>query len=128
MSCKKGPDLCYTRGDTAPIVLRLTADGSAFDLTGWTDFVLTVDPSEEPADATNNLDALPGTIQTPPGTDGILEFQPSGVDETAKRANSEAWAPGDYFYDVQAINPAGNRTTLLAAGGKFTVVQDITKS
>ena len=127
MSCNKGPDLCYTRGDTAPIVLRLSSDGSAFDLTGWTGFVLTVDPSEEPTDALNNVDALPGTIRAP-ATDGVLEFVPSGLDETAKRANSEAWPPGDYFYDVQAINPAGQRTTLLKAGGAFQILQDITKS
>ena len=124
MSCQTGPDLCYT----APIVLRLTADGAALDLTGWTGFVMTIDPSEEPPDPSANLDAMPGTIKTPPGTDGILEFQPSGIDEAAKRITSEAYTPGDYFYDMQGINPAGNRTTLLKAGGKFTVYQDITKS
>jgi len=127
VTCKKGPDLCYTRGDTAPIVLRLTSDAAAFDLTGWTAFVLTIDPSEEPTDALNNVDAMPGTIRAP-DTDGVLEFQPSGIDETAKRVTSEAYTPGDFFYDVQAINPNGNRTTLLAAGGKFTIVQDITKN
>jgi hypothetical protein len=127
MSCIKGPDLCFTRGDTAPIVLRLTADSVALDFTGWTAFVLTIDPSEEPTDALNNVDAMPGTIRAP-DTDGVLEFVPSGIDETAKRATSEAYVPGDFFYDVQGINPAGNRTTLLAAGGKFTILQDITKS
>jgi hypothetical protein len=127
MTCNVGPDLCYTRGDTAPIVLRLTADGAALDLTGWTSFILTIDPSEEPTGATNNLDAMPGTIQTPPGADGVIGFQPSGADENARRATSEAYVPGEYFYDLQGINPAGNRTTLLKAGGKFTVYQDITK-
>lgn len=127
MSCNKGPALCFTRGDTAPIVLRLTADAVALDLTGWTSFVLTIDPSEEPLDALGNIDQMPGTIR-PPDTSGILEFVPSGIDETAKRATSDAYPPADYFYDVQGINPLGNRTTLLAAGGSFQILQDITKN
>ncbi len=127
MSCNKGPALCFTRGDTAPIVLRLTADAVALDLTGWTSFVLTIDPSEAPLDALNNVDEMPGTIRAP-DTSGILEFVPSGIDETAKRATSEAYVPEEYFYDVQGINPAGNRTTLLAAGGPFQILQDITKN
>lgn len=127
MSCTVGPALCYTRGDTNPIVLKLLVDGAALDLDGWTNFELTIDPSAEPATSANNIDTMPGTIQNPPGTDGLLDFQPSGVDEAAKRVTSEAYPPGDYFYDMQAINPAGNRTTLLAAGGKFEIKQDITK-
>lgn len=122
----KGPNLTYSRGDTGPVQLAVTVDDAAYDFTGWTDFKLTIDPREEPEDATQNVDTMVGGFASD-GSDGRLEFLPSGASENDKRTNSEAWVPGEYFYDVQAIDPNGRRRTVFRAGGRFTILQDVTK-
>lgn len=127
MSCPKGPDLCYVRGDTAPLVINFKRSGTGEDWTGWTAFTLTVNTEEAPADATNQQFQMDGAAVTPlPDADGGVEFTPQGIDESAQRTESEGYTPGEYFYDVQATNPGGNRTTILL-GGNFEVLQDINK-
>ena len=121
----KGPDLSYTQGDTTPIRLRFKDKdtGANLDLTGYTDLFLTTDPSDSPTSGTGNIDMMPGTLVTP--AEGLVDFVPSGADETAKRATSEAYPVSDAFYDVQAIDASGRRVTLLDAGSKFRIKPQI---
>lgn len=108
-------DLSIHRGDTKP--WRYTVKdsaGAAVDITGYT-FLLTVDPSDEPANSDNNLFQLTGTIIDGPA--GIVEFGMSAVqaDQT----------PSVYYYDVQMTDGAAKLHTIIK--GKFTFKQDITK-
>lgn len=109
-------DIEVTRGDSPVIPVKVTdvTTKQPVDVTGGV-FVMTVDPSEEPNDASGNLFALSGTVTN--GTGGLASFQPSTsqLDVT----------PGEYFYDVQ-MTLAGSKRTILK--GKFTVLQDIGKS
>ena len=125
MSCPKGPDICYVRGDTATLTLNFTRSGSPENLTGFTSWLLTVNASDEPADVSEQQFQLDGVFATD-GSDGAVDFLPQGVDENARRTASEAYTPGDFFYDVQADDASGRRVTLLL-GGKFEVKQDINK-
>lgn len=122
----KGPDLCYVRADTLPLTMNFTRSGVGEDWTGWTNFQLTVNIDEDPADASGQQLQMDGTPITPPDPNGAIDWEPEGIDEAAKRVTSEAYVPGDYFYDVQADDPTGRRATILK-GGNFTVVQDINK-
>lgn len=109
-------DIEVTRGDSPVIPVKVTDATTKLpvDVTGGT-FVLTVDPSEEPADAAGNLFALTGTVVNGPG--GLANFQPT--------TSQLDVAPGEYYYDVQ-MTLAGSKRTILK--GKFTVQQDIGKS
>ena len=62
---------------------------------------------------------MAGTIRTP-ATGGIVDFEP------ADQAASDGYVPGDYFYDVAAIDANSKKITLLLAG-KFSLKQDIGK-
>lgn len=122
----KGPEIRYTRGDTVPHRLHLTQDGSDFDLTSFSNIELVVNTEEEPADITNEQFRQPGTLTGTP-IDGRIDFQPAGATVGDRKTESEAYVPGEYFYDVQADDAAGERVTLLLAGA-FVVLQDINKS
>jgi hypothetical protein len=123
----KGPTIRYTRGDTAPFTMVLTRDGVALDLTGFTAIELVTNTEENPADATNEQFRMPVTIVAP-ATNGRLSFQPAGATQGDRQTASEAYAPTEdgYFYDLQAIDAAGEKATLLK-GGVFYVDQDINK-
>ena len=126
MSLNKGPDLCYVRGDTAPLTLLFKRSGVAVDLTGFTAILLSANTDQDPVDATNQQFQMDGSLTGTP-TDGQVDFRPQGIDEAAKRAASEAYpVDAEMFYDVQAIDAAGQRVTLIYEG-KFDVLQDITK-
>lgn len=114
MSCVPEHDICRARGDTHAEVFQLKVNGVAADITGDT-LLLTVDPSDAPPDASNNLFQLTATLVTP--ASGIFSFAPSAL-----QADQE---PAEYFYDIQWDNGAEKRTILR---GKFTFVQDITKT
>jgi len=122
----KGPDITYTRGDTVAKQMTLTKAGAAFDLTGLVNMEIVVNSEDEPATAANEQFRMPVTIVAP-ATNGIVEFQPAGVNVAARKVISDAYVPGDYFYDFQVDDAAGERITLLLAG-KFTVQQDINKA
>jgi len=108
-------DLDRTRGDTQRIVMRITdAAGAAVNISAWTQFKLTVDPSKAPADGTTKLEEMIGIISSG-GTDGRVHFIPSGT-----------IAPGKYFYDAQALDSNDEKYTF--AAGRYTVTQDITKT
>jgi hypothetical protein len=121
-----GPDLKYTRGDTRPIVLAFKDEaGADLDMSGYTGLVLSINPEPAPVPTTNNIDSMPGTFVNT-GVDGRVAFVPSGVDETAKRATSEGYVTGPAYYDVQGINAAGQRDTILDPGGNFNILEGIT--
>lgn len=108
-------DIERTRGDTQRIILRITdASGAAVDVSGWTAFKLTVDPSRAPEDGTTKLEEMTGII-TSGGLDGRVHFIPSGT-----------IAAGRYFYDAQALDSNIEKFTF--AAGRYTVIQDITKA
>ena len=121
----KGPTITYVRADTAPFRLRLTQDGADLDLTGFTNIEIVVNTDEAPADATNEQFRQPGTLTGTP-TDGRIDFQPVGASVAARKIESEAYVPGEFFYDLQADDGAGERVTLLN-GGAYNVMQDINK-
>lgn len=121
----KGPKITYTRGDTAPHRLHLTQDGADLDLTGFLNIEIVVNTEETPVDATNEVLRQPGTLTATP-IDGRIDFQPVGASVAARKTESDAYPPGEYFYDLQVDDGAGERVTLLN-GGEFIVAQDINK-
>lgn len=110
-------DITRKRGDTYAdeFTIKSAATGLPLNITGYT-FTLTVDPSKEPADATSNLYALTGTILD--AANGRVEFAP-----TALQADQPI---GTYYYDVQMVDGAGRKRTIVA--GKYVYKQDITKA
>ena len=122
----KGPSISYVRADTAPKQMTLTQSGSAFDLTGLTNMEIVVNSEDEPATAANEQFRMPVSIVNAPGTDGVIEFQPAGANVAARKVSSEAYVPGEFFYDLQVDDGAGERVTLFLAGD-FVVLQDINK-
>jgi len=115
----KGPDLCYARGDTAPLSLTFKVGKLGLDLTGFTGLVLTVNSEENPTNTASQQAELTGTLDSDPTT-GRVEFRP------ANQVTSDAFVPGVYFYDVQGVNASGEKVTLLK-GGSFEIIQDISK-
>jgi hypothetical protein len=109
-------DITRKRGDTYADEFTLTrkSSGLALNITGYS-FVLTVDPSAAPADDTNNLYALTGTILD--AAAGRVEFAPTAM---------QADQLGKFYYDVQMTDGAGRKRTI--ASGKYTYTQDITKA
>ena len=111
------PEIYYYRNDRKPI--RVTVrDKTSLQVVDISlkEFTLTVDPSEDPADALNNVMQLTGVVEDGPA--GKVLFTPIEGDTD--------FAPGEYFFDVQMQDGGGaNRTTV--AKGEFHHLQDITK-
>ena len=113
--CPIALDFCISRGDTTPWTFTIQdSDGVAVDITGFS-YLLTVDPSDVPIDALNNLFQLTGTLITP--LSGIVQFEMSAVqaDQT----------PSEYFYDLQQTDGTGKIRTITK--GIFEFIQDVTK-
>lgn len=110
-------NITRVRGDTKKINLTIV-DGpeggqqTPVDLTLWSDFFLTVDPSRAPANALNNVEQMTGNVEV--ATDGTVSFTPA-FDTAA----------GSYWFDIQATDEDGGIRTLVM--GKYTLIQDITK-
>lgn len=104
------------RGDTYAdeIVVTSATTGLPIDITGYT-FTMTLDPAKDPATAANNLYTLTGTIIDAPN--GRVEFAPSALQADQP--------PGAYFYDVQMVDGAGRKRTILL--DKYKYEQDISK-
>lgn len=102
------------RGDTAPISGNAFINGVALDISGCS-FVLTVDPSKTPADATANLFSTTGSIVD--ALTGELEFPLT--DEQADQT------PGTYYFDIQLVDGAGKKRTITL--DKYIIKQDISK-
>ena len=122
----KGPTINWVRGDTVPKSLTLTQGGAALDLTGLVAIEIVVNSDEEPATAANEQFRMPCTIVVP-ATDGVLDFQPAGANAAARIIEADAYVPGEYFWDLQATDAAGEIFTLFLAGA-FNVQQDINKA
>lgn len=118
MAIPTGPDLEYVRGDTAPLSIIFKRNGVAVDFTGYTQFELTINPANDPADNSGQHAQFQGAIPTP--TNGTVDFVPDN------QAASDNLVPESYFYDVQALDASGEKVTLLL-GGVFVIKQDINK-
>ncbi|MES2180703.1 MAG: hypothetical protein V4493_01210 [Pseudomonadota bacterium] len=109
-------DITRKRGDTYAdgFILKNADTGDVIDITDCT-FVLTVDPSKAPVDATNNLYSLVGDITD--SLEGKVEFAPDV---------NQADHVGTFYFDVQMTDGAGRKRTV--DSGKYKYIQDITKS
>lgn len=111
------------RGDTKDIAIRLTQDGTAIASAQGYSGLLTIntvkdpDPTASPPKGVQIFQAT-GSPNSP-ATDAILRFDFSAF------AGSPEVAKGNYFYDIQITDPAGEIHTPQI--GKFIVKQDITK-
>ena len=114
--CPVEINLCISRGDTTPwtFTIKTCTPLAVVNITGFS-YLLTVDPSDEPADSVNNLFQLEGTITD--GPNGIVQFKLS-----VSNANQ---TPNVYFYDLQQTDGAGKIRTI--AKGQFEFQQDTTK-
>ena len=103
------------RGDTKNIKKRAIskATGVQQDITGWS-FLLTVDSLENPTDSATQIFQVAGVLSEP--LSGYFDFPISAA---------EADNLGVFYYDIQAIDSGGLKSTL--DKGSFTFTQDITK-
>lgn len=108
-------DVTRRRGDTKRLTFIIKdSTGTIVDINNGFSFIMTVDPSKDPVDDTNNLFQVVGDIFD--GTNGRVGFTPLAVDVDAL---------GTYYYDVQMLDPNNEKSTIVF--GKFKLVQDITK-
>lgn len=119
MTTAVGPDLKYTRGDIAPFGITFTRGGSALDLTGFTNFLLTINTDPNPTDQTNEVEQFTGTLDPDPTTGRVSFAPPNQAASDALPILEEA------FYDVQWDNAASQKQTPIK--GNFRIDQDITK-
>lgn len=106
-------DIVRTRGDTYRIRRTVKVSGVAVNITGWT-FKLTVNAEVNPADDTNQIAQIDGTLFD--AVNGIVDFVPLSTDvETA----------GHYYFDIEATDTDSQISTL--DKGSFILLQDITK-
>lgn len=109
-------DITRKRGDTYAdeIIVKSAKTKKPIDITGYT-FVMVLDPQAAPPTAANNLYSLNGVIVD--AANGRVEFAPSA---------SQADRVGNFFYEVQMVDGAGRKRTIVSAKYKF--VQDIAKA
>jgi hypothetical protein len=108
-------NICRVRGDTFPFTVTISVAGSPLDITGFTGITMTVDPSEEPADALGNLFASTGVITNALAGEVTFTLSVADADQT----------PGDYFMDMEYTDAGGFIRTF--AKGTYQVLQDISK-
>ena len=108
--------ILITRSDNPIIPVTVTSGGSPLDISTGFVFLLTVNPSDDPADDTGALFQLTGTITD--GPNGLVTFQPT-VGDTDQ-------LPDVYNYDVQMVSVATGTRTILK--GAFTIDPDITRA
>ena len=111
------PEIFYYRNDTQPIrvTIRDRKTLAPLDVTGK-NFLLTVDPVENPTSSAANLVQLTGAIEDAAG--GIVAFTPGATDMD--------FAPGDYWFDIQ-MDDGGNVNRRTIIKDRFYHKQDITK-
>jgi hypothetical protein len=108
-------NLTRTRGDTYPHLITVKdSTGTAINVTGY-QFKLTVDPSPDPEDASNNLFQIDGVVEDGPA--GQVSFTP-----TALQADQ---TPETYYHDIQMTDLTPAIRTI--AKGTYVFSQDITK-
>jgi hypothetical protein len=109
-------DVKFTRRDSTPFSFTLQdEDGTAIDITGYTSFTLTVDPSEEPSSAATKLFTLTAAFPAP--LTGVITFSPT--------TGNHDVSPGERFFDVEQIDGSTNVRTIIK--GKYTILADITQ-
>lgn len=107
-------DIIRFRGDTTVIQRTIKNDaGAVLNIAGWT-LWLTINAEARPSDVTNEMAQMSGTVTDAPN--GVVEFQP-----TADQVDYV----GVFFFDIQAIDASGVKSTLNHA--RFIFLQDITK-
>jgi hypothetical protein len=108
-------DITRRRGDTYAdeFTIKSKKTRQPIDITGYT-FLMTLDPSRSPVNSSSNIYQLDGVIVD--AVNGRVEFAPSAP---------QADRIGKFFYDVQMIDGAGRKRTVVLA--KYTYEQDITK-
>lgn len=100
----------YYRGDTNEFVIRpKTANGSAFDLTGYT--------------ATYTIATTRGSTGTQYEADAVVNSTTDIVTCTIEPSVGRDLTPGSYVYDVEITNNIQIYTIL---NGTITVTDDIT--
>ena len=104
-------DINRFRGDTKDLVLRLTQDKQAFDLTGFS-AVLSVSSDENPTTADYEFQSS-AVVNA---TEGLLTFPFVAGDVDLV---------GDFYYDIQLTDSAGKISTIRK--GKMVFTQDISK-
>ena len=115
---KRLGDIKYYRGDTEPIIVKVTdSQGNGINLTGYS-FILTVDSRSAPDDTSTRLFTINGTVDPDQSTnEGIVRFP-----MTEAESNQE---PGTYYYDIQRIDTESHKKTLCKY--RFFITQDLTK-
>lgn len=102
------------RGDTFPFTFTVQdSDGVAVNITGYS-FTLTVDPGQNPTDATDNVFALTGSVTD--AAAGVVQFEPNAT---------QADNLGGFYADLEQTDGAGKLRTI--GKGTWTFVQDISK-
>lgn len=115
MACPAIVNVCRSRGDTYPEIFRLLVNGAVQNLTGYTNFKLSVHTIEDPPDLTTQEFELTGAIVSAPA--GTYSFAPSAAQPVLA---------GNYFYDVQVTEPSGFIRTIQK--GAWDVGQDKVKT
>jgi hypothetical protein len=107
-------DIYVVRGDTkTQRIIVKTGAGAVKDITGYSG-KLSVNPSNEPSDETEELFEVTG----------ILTDAPNGVMDFVLSAANAKQPPETYYYDIQITTDTGVVCTL--AAGKWVVGADIT--
>jgi hypothetical protein len=104
------------RGDTKSIDITLVDEnGVAISISGYTDFLLTVNTEEEPINTSNQLFQLVGTIVDAP--EGKVSFTIT---------TSDADNLGEFYYDAQYTDTNAEKFTFVE--GEYIMPQDKTKT
>ncbi len=109
-------EIVRKRGDTYAdeIIVKSAKTKKPINITGYT-FVMVLDPSAAPTNSDANVYSLDGVIVD--AANGRVEFAPSV---------SQADRVGSFYYEVQMVDGAGRKRTILSARYKY--VQDIVKA
>jgi len=99
--------------DTDDIILNLTKNQTAFNISGWT-ANLTVNTAKDGSGGANTFEA-----------EGVV-FGDANNGQISIDMGLFAVAAGKYYYDIRVIDGGGKGRESIA--GKFTVTQRITKA
>jgi hypothetical protein len=105
------------RGDDYPMEFTIYDDAdpkAPINITGFA-FRMVVDPSDCPADASNNVLDLTGVLSDAPN--GVFQFNPSVA--------QMEFTPDTYYYEIQMTDGAGNLRSIVKS--KFIMEQDLVK-
>lgn len=100
------------RGNTRRIVLRIRDDSGDVDITNFTGFRLSVNPSQYPISTDDTVEVMSGYIID--AATGRVGFTPTGLIPV-----------GNYFHDAELIDDNTEKYTF--AEGTYVVTQGVTK-